>query len=196
MSRALTIRQRRELADQAARDAVATRYKIPPNSDIMVADCSGSMYDIAFEGKTRYDCLKTAIQPFKGRVQVLAFNDYCTECAVDTIPHPSGGTRLSDALAKVATLEPLHVLVVSDGEPDSKERALTQADVIAPQAIIDVLYIGPPENERAIEFMKELARHGHGRYQAFDTKAFSPELLESGANRLLALPTPTKTIES
>lgn len=190
MSRALTIKQRRELE---AREQQLASQKRPHNCDWVVADISLSMNWAAFEDKRRITCLRDALRPLAGRVQVLAFNNTTQFVQADEIPDAGGGTDLAGALRTMHELEPLHILVVSDGEPNNKPDALTEATKLSDQCVIDVLYIGPQETA-AEEFMQALARAGRGRYSKFDINKQSPLLLGNKVSDMLALPAPTTVV--
>jgi hypothetical protein len=178
------------------------------NWDWIAADCSGSMASPAFEGKSRINCLREAVKPYAGRVQVLAFGtlgpNELSFVQADEIPNACAGTPMSAAIKKLAELEPLHILIVSDGQPtdsvydeqepasrilDSKSSALHWAKKLADQCVIDVMYIGP-ENADAQNFMQELARTGRGRYVRFDMNVQSPLMLSTTVGKMLALPAP------
>lgn len=163
--------------------------KTPHNCDMVIADLSGSMSSEAFEGKSRYQCLQQALAPFKGRVQVLAFNSRVWEVDADSLPQPDMFTAMAKAIETAIQLEPLHVLMISDGLPDNRTTALQAADQLAQTCIMDVMYIGP-EDENAEGFMQELANVGRGRYINFRVDKESPMQLESEIDSLLALPAP------
>jgi hypothetical protein len=161
----------------------------PKNQDMVIADLSGSMSYTAFEGKSRYDCLQEALAPYLGRVQVLAFNNYVREVDADSLPQPAGFTAMDKAFKVATYLEPLKVLLISDGCPDNKGRAIDEATTLAKDRTIDVMYIGP-RNEVAEKFMQQIADIGGGRYFNFEIDKNSPALLESKIGTLLALPSP------
>jgi hypothetical protein len=84
----------------------------------VIADVSGSMLEeSALPGKTKLDCLRDALRAQQSRAGLLAFSDTCWECAgVDELAsHAGGSTNLADALRHAERLEPLHLLVISDG---------------------------------------------------------------------------------
>ena len=164
------------------------------NSDLVLADLSGSMSEPAFEGHSKYDCLKTALAVIGSnpKVQILGFNYAVYEVQASELPKPAGGTQLHLALQKAGSLEPLHVLVICDGRPDSTESAMLQGTLVAEQCIIDTLFIGPASDEEGIAFMKKLAQVGRGRYSSFDPVQGSPLLLgEKVASLLLTGPAAT-----
>ena len=157
--------------------------------DMVIADLSGSMASRAFDNRSRYQCLQEALAPFKGRVQVLAFNSHVWEVDADSLPSPDNFTAMHKALDTAIILEPIHVLLISDGLPDSREHAFDSARTLANQCIIDVMYIGP-EDSNAESFMRQLADIGRGRYFNFKIDKQSPALLEAKIDSLLALPAP------
>lgn len=168
----------------------------PKNQDMVIADLSGSMSYSAFEGMSRYECLQQALAPYLGRVQVLAFNNYVREVDADSLPVPAGFTAMDKAFQVATYLEPLKVLMISDGCPDNKGRAIDEAKKLINEKtdgtfdrVMDVMYIGP-ENEAAEAFMRQLADIGHGRYFNFKIDKQSPALLEQKIGSLLALPQP------
>jgi hypothetical protein len=172
-----------------------TKKATPHNADLIVADISGSMGSPAIAALPRIECVRQALAPFKGRAHVIAFNDSIHEVDCDAIPDPAGGTDLAKALDFVIGLEPLHVLVMCDGQPNIKQAALDSCARLAEQCIIDTLYIGPPSHDRDIAFMRELAAVGHGRAMTFDLSEKSPLLLSQGVASLLALPAPDSVVK-
>lgn len=173
----------------------AVTEKTPREQRMLIADLSSSMYDTAFEGKSRYECLQEAVKPYKGRVQVLAFNSGVWEVDADKLPGPAGTTDMELALETATKLKPLSVLLISDGEPTSgDEQTFAAAKRLAGDdengCIINTLYIGPENSERAINIMKEIAKIGRGRFRDFRIDKSSPAQLESRIDQLLALPSP------
>ncbi len=186
MSKALTFKQQHDLTIR--------RGKVTPkNADLILVDRSGSMGSPAIGGKSRINCVREALAPFKGRAHVLAFDDSVEEVDCDNIPKPRGTTLLGKALEFTISLEPLHVLVMCDGYPT--DEVFGAAGRLAQQCIIDALYIGPPSDERAINFMRQLAEVGHGRFSLFDLTEKSPLLLSQGVESMLALPDPASVVK-
>jgi Mg-chelatase subunit ChlD len=168
-------------------------FKAPKNADLIVADISGSMMEMAQGGMTRYECLCAALKPFVGRANVIAFNDQVFEVPADNIPAPDGSTQMDKALYRAEKLDPLHVLVISDGHPDSRDKAKVAATLLAEKCIIDALYIGPA-NDRNEEFMKELATIGRGRFSAFNLETHTTKALEDKVSGMLSLPAPSTVV--
>jgi uncharacterized protein with von Willebrand factor type A (vWA) domain len=112
---------------------------IPKNADLVLANISGSMSAEASAGSSQYACLLWALAPLEGRVHAIAFNHRVFEVEMGLLREPDGGTNLRDTLQRARTLEPQHVLVISDGAaPDSIDGALEQAAILAEQCIIDL----------------------------------------------------------
>ena len=188
MSKALTFKQKQELTIKRGKTT-------PKNADLILVDRSGSMGSTAIGGKSRINCVREALAPFKGRAHVLAFDDSIEEVDCDNIPNPRGVTLLGKAIEFAIPLEPLHVLVMCDGYPtENNDSVLEKASRLAQQCIIDALYIGPPSDIGAIEFMKQLATVGHGRFSMFDLSIKSPLLLSQGVESMLALPDPSTIV--
>ena len=124
---------------------------------ILVLDVSGSMSSQAdVPGERRIDALRGVVEelrikkvPFKQ----LVFSSSCMWS--DVIPEPDGGTNLSSALSFCEQAEAKHVIVVSDGQPDSREAAILSAKNL--KCKIDVFFVGPKYDTAAQDFMRELA---------------------------------------
>ena len=176
--------------------STAIRGKVTPkNADLILADISGSMDSEAVGGRRKYNCLQDALAPLKGKAHAIAFNSSVHEVDTDALPPPYGGTNMADALARANTLDPLHVLVISDGCPDMVDRTLEQARLLSEQCIIDTLYIGPSDMVSAIELMQEIARIGNGRAMVFDLEKPQQQLLGSVVDSLLMIGGPSETIK-
>jgi len=178
-------------------------YKLVKNMDLVLADLSGSMAGAIKGATTKYDCLKSALAAQGERIGIIGFGyHYDTmESVFETnaleLPPPSGGTPLTQAFDHALTLDPMHILVISDGQPNSKDTAIESAAKLANDVIIDVLYIGPRDDTQATSFMCHLAEIGRGRYVEYDLVAegaASPLALTTKVSALLALPAP-KTIQ-
>lgn len=178
--------------ERRKRDLTTNAFKAPKNADLVLADISSSMNESAQDGMSRYKCLCKAMEPFVGRANVIAFNNDVYEVPADKIPPPYGYTAMHLALYRAVQLDPLHVLVISDGHPDSRDQAKTAATLLAEKCIIDALYIGPA-NECNEEFMRELARIGRGRFSKFDLTKQTAKMLEDKVSSMLSLPAP-KTV--
>jgi hypothetical protein len=94
---------------------------------VVLADTSGSMVEEdAGEGRSRMSILREALGQLPSTVRLIAFSD---EPEVITsareLPKPNGRTRLDRAIRMAATFKPIRTVIVSDGEPDSREAAVT-----------------------------------------------------------------------
>jgi hypothetical protein len=76
----------------------------------------------------------------------------------EQISDPQGGTAMHIAFNVARTGGVDHIILVTDGEPDSKELALATARGLR----IDVFYVGPEGNIDAQKFLQKLARSSRG----------------------------------
>lgn len=179
--------RRRELEARGKREITD---KTQTGLEMVIADFSASMEYPAFEGRSRYQCLQEALKPYAGRIQVLAFSDRVFEVDADNLPKPMTNTAMHTALETASRLKPRHVLLISDGVPDSIPAALEAAKELAKGRSIDCLYIGPENEIGAIETMKKIAEIGRGKFKDFRIDKFSPAQLESTVDKMLYLPNP------
>ena len=171
--------------------------KLAHNCDLVLADISGSMCAPSGQaGLSKWDCLKTALKAQGDRIAILAFETFIHEVFdANNLPDPMGGTNLNKALIAAIELEPIHVLVVSDGEPQNQLGCFKSAAKLATDCIIDTLFIGSDHDAHGIYFMQELAKIGRGRFVKYDLEQTSgPLLLTEKVSNLLALP-PAGVIE-
>lgn len=133
---------------------------------VILADISASMGAPAWGGHRKIDLLRDAVNAVlqQTSARLIAFSAAARE--VGTIPEPEENTNLADALDSARALDPGQVLVISDGSPDSEEKAIAAAKKF--RGVIDVLYIGPENDKAAIAFMKRLANAAGGDVQSFD----------------------------
>lgn len=129
---------------------------------IIACDVSGSMNESAGSSR-KIDVLREALSDITNSVSdctILTFASYVKLIdKPNSLPSPSGGTALHLALLAARSLSPENVLVISDGHPDSAELAFKAAASLSGR--IDVIYVGPDDDEGAKSFMLALARmHG------------------------------------
>lgn len=106
------------------------------------------------------------------------------------LPAPGGSTALHLALNFVGKMMPrvTCLVVVSDGEPDSVEAALTSARALAPVELSG-FYVGPDDNPAALKFMADLAQAGGAAPGASGARSLAkPAELASEIAGLLAGP--------
>ena len=134
---------------------------------IAIVDVSGSMatHD-ARDGRNRYSValqeLATLQHRYPGEVAVLAFSGKVEFIPGGVPPLFGESTDLAGALrfAKIADAPGLRFVVISDGQPDDREKALQAARAI--EAQIDVVYVGPEDGSGA-SFLAQLASAGRGQ---------------------------------
>lgn len=136
---------------------------------VLVCDYSGSMASMV-QGKTKYEHLTLAVadcvRQWPG-IKIVAFS--CTAHLVSgpaDIPQPSGGTDLCAGLSVASGLNPERTVVITDGYPNDRIRALAMARQMS--GIIEVVYCGNDTDAEAIKFMNELAAAGCGSQVTWD----------------------------
>ncbi len=132
---------------------------------VLCCDVSGSMWSDA-DGKSRIARLKDHVARLTAEcgeagqaVKLVCFSDDAR--VVKSVPdEPGGGTDLACGLEVCAKLLPANTVVISDGEPNNHEAALAAARECP--GVINMVYVGPDGNTKAIEFMNKLVRIGAG----------------------------------
>jgi hypothetical protein len=153
---------------------------------IVLVDTSGSMAARdSTGGNSRYDqaCKELAqLQgSLPGKIGVISFSDRVMFCPNGVPFDFSGGTDLAAALkfAKIADLEGMRFIVISDGEPSDPSGALKVAKTYKNK--IDTVYVGP-EGGHGLEFLKQLAAASGGSH----ITAEAAKQLASSVQKLLA----------
>lgn len=141
------------------------------NCDIVaIVDVSGSMdmHD-SRGGLSRYEvaCQELArLQTqMPGKIGVIAFSGSAQFCPGGVPMYQGGGTDLSSALrfARIADVGGIRFIVISDGEPDSKEAALAEARQF--KGRIDVVFVGPEGDDfGGRKFLEQLANAHGGQF--------------------------------
>ena len=129
---------------------------------IILCDVSGSMgaHD-SRNNQTRYEVMcqeLTSLQKgLPGKLGVVAFDNNPQFCPGGLPVFSGGGTDLYKALqfVKVADLEGMRFILISDGEPDDKTMALKVAKTFTNK--IDVVYVGPENLPAGRAFLQQLA---------------------------------------
>lgn len=153
---------------QIAKDSGKTIAETFINADaVVLVDTSGSMStQDAPGGVSRYEAackelagLQTSLP---GKVAVLSFSDTVQFCPTGTPTDLRGGTDLAGALrfAKMADVPGMRFVVISDGEPESRDLALTVARTYTNK--IDTIYIGSELQRAGRDFLESLARASGG----------------------------------
>jgi hypothetical protein len=156
------------------------------NLDIrcLLLDTSGSM-SMECKGKDRrIDVLRKAIEALDWQsYRLFTFDSFCVE-----ISNPSGlwatggGTALDLGLKEIAKLNPSQAVVISDGEPNNEQDALTAAGLLS--GTISTVYIGDDTDKSAIAFMRKLATLGCGNTYVRDLGRGHAELSGTISNLL------------
>jgi hypothetical protein len=138
------------------------------NADcIIIVDTSGSMDEHDSRGgRTRYEIaceeLASLQNNLAGKIAVLAFSNDTIFCPNGVPQFLGGSTNLAGALkfAKMADVPGIRFIVISDGQPDSKEQALAAAKTYKNR--IDVIYVGPETYPAGRDFLQKLAQASGG----------------------------------
>lgn len=155
------------LADIAKSTGTSLAESFLSADAIVLVDTSGSMAaQDTPGGKSRYDVacdeLAALQKTLPGKIAVISFSSQTMFCPNGQPFNLEGGTDLAGALkfAKVADVDKMRFIVISDGQPDSPQNALLQARSYKNR--IDVIYVGPELSAMGREFLNELARSSGG----------------------------------
>ena len=158
------------------------------SSKILLLDISGSMGEYVsdyYGGRRKIEILQNAIAPIARHYEILAFSSDTQWIKCGILPEPCGGTAMHLALAVAAEVRPAQTLVVSDGHPDDEKAALATAKRLT--GTISTLYIGSDSDNKAIEFMRKLARLGCGQADVMEL-SLGAGLLQEKVQKLLPYP--------
>lgn len=143
---------------------------------IVIVDTSGSMEsEDAPGGKSRYSvaCSELAAlqSTLPGKVAVIAFSDSTVFCPHGTPAMMGGGTDLAGALkfAKIADVDKMRFIVISDGQPNDPSAALAVARSYVNR--IDVIYVGSEISPHGRDFLTQLAKASGGQAVTADRVA-------------------------
>lgn len=160
---------------------------------LVLLDTSGSMDSADSRGGQRRIAvarseLSKLQAEFPGKIALVCFSSHAQEMHGGVPPEPMGSTDLAGALTHCQKYDGLglHVVVVSDGQPDSAERALDVAKGY--QSKISCVFVGPETDDAARLFLKRLALMSGGQYATADrvrelATALRPLLLAAGSTR-------------
>lgn len=144
------------------RSALQSKYgavDTMPDTSCLLLDISGSMESYLENGKTRISELRVLAAEFTN-VRRFEFSSSCSELnSSDPIPDANGGTNMAGAFLKVKSAGISHVVLITDGQPDSETLAFNAACGLK----IDVFYVGP---DPAPDFLKRLCDQTGGQYGA------------------------------
>jgi hypothetical protein len=122
---------------------------------MMLVDVSSSMNEHIRSGGTKIAACREVCDTLResNPVPVAAFGGVVE--LVDRVPNPSGGTPLHRGIEFAQGLGADHLVVITDGEPDSESAALAAARAFG--GVIDVFYIGNGDDSGS-RFAAELAK--------------------------------------
>lgn len=173
-----------------ARDKNTTVAEAFVSADaIIVVDVSSSMmaHDVdqrAYGRASRYDaaCAELAKlqRELPGKIAVVSFSGGAAFCPSGTPYLDGGSTDLAGALkfVHVADGTGMRFVVISDGEPNDREKALKAANRFKDR--IDTVFVGPPEG-RGQAFLAQLAAASGGQ----NIQAHQVKELASNVRKLL-----------
>lgn len=152
---------------------------------VILVDTSGSMEACDSRGnRSRYevacDELKNLQASLPGKLAVIAFSSDVMFCPSGVPFQYNGQTDLAKALkfAKIADVQGIRFIVISDGEPDSEDAALKVAKTYTNR--IDTIFVGP-EHGSGQKFLSALAKASGGQ----GVTAAKVQQLASNVERLL-----------
>jgi Mg-chelatase subunit ChlD len=149
---------------------------------LLLVDASGSMGSLTAKGERKIDVLRKVVKDLREQhpVPVAAFGVPKGVEVVDIVPEPSGCTPMHSAIDFGAAQGATHLIIVTDGQPDSEARTFEAAARFAKP--IDVFYIGDG-NDGGADFAKRLAAATGGTANVTDLGA--PKQLTSAIAGLL-----------
>lgn len=164
------------------------------DGSMLLLDCSGSMSEVIATGEKKIEALRSVVADVRSSVNVpaTAFGPYPGVMPVlDQIPEPGGGTPMHAAIEHARNSKKTHIVVISDGVPDSAPATLEEAKkfMAAGGTRIDAIFIGN-DGDAGAKFMTELATLGGGSQSVTDMK--DQKLLGQQIKGLLGGGQPTK----
>ena len=169
------------LLDAAQRSNTSLAESFLSCDALVIVDSSASMtIQDASGGRTRHqaarDELRTLQSSLPGRVGVIVFSSTVQFVPGGDYPELNGGTDLAQALqfVKVADDCGIKIIVVSDGDPDDRQKALAVAQTF--KTHIDAIYIGPKRERNGCDFLRQLCEATSGKFVTSDHVA---EIAES-----------------
>lgn len=151
--------QNKPLADRL-RGALKSKYGYSTGlgtASALLLDISGSMNDWIGANRTKLSELRILAAEFTN-VRRFLFSTTCREMnATEDIGDTEGGTNLANGFLYVKKNGIDHVVLITDGEPDSESMALTASAGLR----IDCFYVGP---DPAPAFLAELCKKTGGTY--------------------------------
>ncbi len=186
-----TLTAREQLSQSLTTGSLASLVaaKKSQRETFLLIDCSYSMNQSAsgFGGQSKMDRLRVSVDNLVKEginPRMVGFGltvDRSTEVGfIERVPSARGNTPLAPAIRFAKHYGAGHLIVVSDGEPDSGDDALMAASEFA--GPIDVFYVGPAGG-RGEMFLQQLAKASGGKCQSVSLG--QPQQLTAGLKGLL-----------
>jgi Mg-chelatase subunit ChlD len=154
---------------------------------VILVDTSGSMEARDSRGGlSRYDVACQELAQLQanlpGKIAVVSFANFPMFCPGGRPVNLGGSTALDKALefTKIADVPGMRFIIISDGEPDSQERAMRQAVKYTNR--IDTIFVGPEDRPAGRDFLNRLAAASGGQGITMDRA----KELAAGVQYLLA----------
>lgn len=140
------------------RNNLRTKYgmggAVLPDTSCLLLDISGSMMG------WKITELRKLADEFR-QARRFEFSSSCDEIAASSqVSEPNGGTALDVGFLYVKKRGITHVVLITDGEPDSRRKAIEAAVGLK----VDCFYVGPDDEPEALKFLEELAVGTGGQY--------------------------------
>jgi hypothetical protein len=125
----------------------------------LLCDVSGSMASqVGTEQNVRaIDVVNDVIQNFSG-AEIWEFSSQCRRIVNNKLSPPLTSTNMGRAFATIKNNGVKEIVLLTDGQPDSEDDALTNAQGL----IINIIYIGP---HPIPTFLQKLARMTKGKFE-------------------------------
>lgn len=156
------------LSAVAKRDNQSLAESFMSADAIILCDVSGSMdARDSRGGKSRYAVALEELAQLQarmpGKLAVIAFSSEVQFCPGGLPPLMGCSTDLAGALrfARVADVEGMQFVVISDGQPDDEKAALAEAALY--KARISTIFVGPEGDSAARAFLAKLAAKSGGQ---------------------------------
>jgi Mg-chelatase subunit ChlD len=135
---------------------------------IVLCDTSGSMSSRDSRGgQSRYDVacqeLASLQTSLPGKLAIISFSSGTMFCPDGKPFNLGGGTDMAGALdfARVADIEGMRFILISDGQPDEEGRTLAAAAKY--KSRIDTIFVGPEDDMGGRSFLNRLAAASGGQ---------------------------------
>lgn len=169
------------------RNNLRTKYgmggSVLPDTSCLLLDISGSMRG------WKITELRKLADEFR-QARRFEFSSACDEIPASAqVSEPNGGTALDVGFLYVKKRGITHVVLITDGEPDSRRKAIDAAIGLK----VDCFYVGPDDNDSSLKFLEELAVGTGGQYGKVSLERLAE--LKAAVKERLMLDAPKGAIE-